>query len=309
MVALLTAVAVTKISDVAAPPKIALGAAAPMTTIGAIAEADFNATQVADAVTAVAALAEVIFRVSFVAITFAPRAALAVALAVNTLRGVALAVTAVAAVALAILVAPAETAPAITLICATSDMPIYAMRSDVPVALIPALAEACLTRLAAPALEAETAAVALVGFTFNRLPPSAVIETLAVALAGSKDPPISAVPFTTRSAVAVVDRRLIAEFVAVIAVAARASTFRTRLIAAVALTAIAAVACANFIVSFIAAAAAVIAAIAVAAIGLILPPVALAVAAVAAVAVVLRWRIGVGVDAVATISTSARIGN
>ena len=94
------------------------------------------------------------------------------------------------------------------------------MRSDVPVTLISAVAETFLTRLAAPALVADTAAVALVGFTFNKLPPSAVIETLAVALAVSKDPPISAAPLTTRSAVAVVDRRLIAEFVAVIAVAA-----------------------------------------------------------------------------------------
>ena len=43
---------------------------------------------------------------------------------------------------------------------------------------------------------------------------------MAVALVVSKDPPISAVPFSAMSAVAIVDRRLLAEFVAVIAVAA-----------------------------------------------------------------------------------------
>ena len=85
--------------------------------------------------------------------------------------------------------------------------------------LISALAETCLTRFAAPELEAETAAVALIGFTFNRSPPTAVMATTAVALDVSREPPISAVPFTATSAVAVVDRRLLAEFVVVIAVA------------------------------------------------------------------------------------------
>ena len=124
MVALLTAVAVTAMSDTAAPPNIALGAAVPFTTTGATAEADFRPTQDAAAVTAVAALAEVILRVSFVAIAFAPIAALAVALAVSSLLGVAVAVMAVAAVAAVDLVIPAVAAPAVTLICAASAMPI-----------------------------------------------------------------------------------------------------------------------------------------------------------------------------------------
>jgi len=124
IVALLTAVAVTETPDTAAPPKIALGAAVPVITIGATAKADFRPTQDAVAVTAVAALAEVIFNVSFVAIAFAPIAALAVALAVSSLLGVAVAVTAVAAVAAVDLVIPAVAAPAITLICAASAMPI-----------------------------------------------------------------------------------------------------------------------------------------------------------------------------------------
>ena len=94
------------------------------------------------------------------------------------------------------------------------------MRPDVPVTLISAVAETCLTRFAAPELEAETAAVALVDLTFNRLPPSAVIAILAVALVVSKEPPIWPVPLTTIAAVALVDRRLLAEFVAVIAVSA-----------------------------------------------------------------------------------------
>ncbi|MNY74458.1 hypothetical protein D3C86_2134990 [compost metagenome] len=61
--------------------------------------------------------------------------------------------------------------------------------------------------------------MAFVDLIFNRLPPDAVIAILAVALVVSKDPPISAVPFSAMSAVAIVDRRLLAEFVAVIAVA------------------------------------------------------------------------------------------
>ena len=76
--------------------------------------------------------------------------------------------------------------------------------------LISAVAETCLTRLAAPELEAETAAVALAGFTFNRSPPDAVIATLAVALAVSKDPPISAVPDTTIAAAASTERTRLA---------------------------------------------------------------------------------------------------
>ena len=84
--------------------------------------------------------------------------------------------------------------------------------------LISALAETCLTRFAAPELEAETAAVALVGFTFNRSPPTAVMATPAEAEAVSKEPPISAAPDTTIAAVPETERtRLAAQAAKVVA--------------------------------------------------------------------------------------------
>ena len=99
------------------------------------------------------------------------------------------------------------------------------MRSAVPVTLISAVAETCLTRLAAPALVADTAAVALVGFTFNSAPPDAVIAMLAVALAVSKDPPISAEPVTTIAAAALAKRTRLAVDVADIDILANAETY------------------------------------------------------------------------------------
>jgi hypothetical protein len=78
------------------------------------------------------------------------------------------------------------------------------------VTLISAVAETCLTRFAALDADAETAAVALVGFTFNRLPPTALMATPAEAEAVSKEPPISAVPDTTIAAVASTERTRLA---------------------------------------------------------------------------------------------------
>ena len=80
--------------------------------------------------------------------------------------------------------------------------------------LICAVAATRRTRFAAPELDAETAAVAVVGLTFSRSPPVAVTEIFAVADAVSSDPPISAVPFTTTAAVAATGLILLAVAVA-----------------------------------------------------------------------------------------------
>jgi len=82
------------------------------------------------------------------------------------------------------------------------------------VTLICAVAATRRTRFAAPALDAETAAVAAVGLTFSRSPPVAVTAMYAVADSVSSDPPISAVPFTAIAAVAATGLILLAVAVA-----------------------------------------------------------------------------------------------
>ena len=89
-----------------------------------------------------------------------------------------------------------------------------------PVTLICAEAATRRTRFATPALDAAMAAVPVVGLTFSSAPPVAVTAMLAVADAVSKEPPISAVPFTAMPADAAASLCRLAEFVAVIAAVA-----------------------------------------------------------------------------------------
>ena len=192
--------------------------AAPLTVaVPAICASPVRARKaVAVAVAAVAALAST--KRNLTAAFVAVAARLAAAMVGRTRCGVALAVPDGAAVA-----APAKIArgAAVAAISTAAVALVTRTANGVTVEFTLALAVAAhwRKRTALPDVAADMVAAALVGRNFWQTA-LAVTATLAVADADSRNPPICAVPFTTRSAVAVVDRRLLAEFVVVIAVAA-----------------------------------------------------------------------------------------